>query len=1326
MEKSLRFVFILFFGFSIIPLFAQVSPAKTKGGAVQATRSGMDKTQRVLPKATHPKNKKKSKTPSAIPPAVVVSKYCNKSTPPNEWIEFLVIADNTDITNWKFADDNQTQSSIQNRTYFTNNPLWTHLRAGTVIVVWVGTHPVQTYKKDGYIEVSGDNTTYFSGGCTVNIAGSGDIIHLFDLTSLTVAHNKLGHGQIPPNFTAGPSWLNAPPEPKLNYSGSLTDTYAVMVSPGDIIDHYGYVSAGTQDGTLWAAVKSNGDAIKGLPNPQNPNNLTYPASANSDFWRKLRQPTWTAPSLTFTYDPANTKVTLNWNAATDLYPADGTQGYMIVRNTVNTFGDPVDGHTYNLGEAVTGGGTVIDTVNSSQTLTRLDNTSNPSCGGFYYRVYAFRYTKDAVQVNDYNVARGRAYNETSFASGNAVFPDPVASTSATSTPDNFCVGTVTTITLSVPDGGGLGATLKWYAGGCGTGTSIGTGNNLIIPAPATNTTYYARWEAPCTNSACVSVTVTVNPLITPTFTQIGPLCQNSTPAALPPNSTNTPPIIGTWNPATINTTVIGTSSYTFTPATGECASTTTMDITILMPITPTFVPIGELCLNSTPPGLPSSSTNIPPIAGTWNPATISTTTAGTSTYTFTPAAGECAIIATMDITIVLQITPTFPQIGPLCLNSSPPVLPPSSTNIPAITGTWNPATINTTSAGTTTYTFTPDAGQCAGITTMDITIDLQITPTFAQIGPLCMNSTAPALPPGSTNIPPITGTWNPATISTAAAGTATYTFTPDAGQCGVVSTMDITIDQQITPTFTTIGPICKNGNAPALPSTSINGITGAWAPTTISTTTVGTTTYTFTPGAGQCGAVVTMDITISAAITPTFTSIGPLCLNSAAPTLPANSTNGITGTWTPTTIITSAVGTTTYTFTPDAGQCGAVLAMDITISSEIIPTFTAISPICHNNTAPSLPATSTNNITGTWVPTTISTVTVGTTTYTFTPDPGQCGAVATINITISSEITPTFDAIGPLCQKSTAPALLTTSLNGITGVWSPTTINTDVSGTAIYTFTPGAGLGQCAVPTTLSITTTLAIVPTIAISGSPATICEGSNINLTSVVTGEGTSPVYQWIVDGISVGTNSSTYSYTPADGDKVWCHMNSNLACTSNPSYSDTISISVSPAPQVKLTDKEYLCSGIQTQLDAGPAFTKYLWQDDSKDRYYTASDNGQYWVSVTDVAGCTGRSDTVLLKVCETGINVPTAFSPNNDGINDLFKAVATLDEKTSFSLSVIDRWGETVFESHDINIGWDGSFGGQLLPPGTYVWIIVYQSVNSTSKPTSLKGIVTLVR
>src|SRR6185503_9487937 len=106
----------------------------------------------------------------------------------------------------------------------------------------------------------------------------------------------------------------------------------------------------------------------------------------------------------------------------------------------------------------------------------------------------------------------------------------------------------------------------------------------------------------------------------------------------------------------------------------------------------------------------------------------------------------------------------------------------------------------------------------------------------------------------------ITGSWAPALDNTT---TTTYTFTPDAGQCAITTTMTIVVSSSITPTFTTVGPICSGATLTPLPTTSNNGITGTWSPALDNTA---TTTYTFTPDAGQCATTATMTIVVSSSI----------------------------------------------------------------------------------------------------------------------------------------------------------------------------------------------------------------------------------------------------------------------------------------------------------------------------------------------------------------------------------------------------------------------------------------------------------------------------
>lgn len=201
-----------------------------------------------------------------------------------------------------------------------------------------------------------------------------------------------------------------------------------------------------------------------------------------------------------------------------------------------------------------------------------------------------------------------------------------------------------------------------------------------------------------------------------------------------------------------------------------------------------------------------------------------------------------------------------------------------------------------------------------------ITVESETIPDFTQIADICSGATLSAIPTTSNN--GISGTWSPAINNMA---TTTYAFTPNSGQCASSQTMTITVDPLITPTFSSIANICSGATLSALPTTSNNGITGTWSP---ALNNLATTTYTFTPNSGQCATNQTMNITVDPLITPTFNQIASICSGTILGDLPTNSTNGITGTWSPE--LNNNI-TTTYTFTPDSNQCASNFEMIIEV-----------------------------------------------------------------------------------------------------------------------------------------------------------------------------------------------------------------------------------------------------------------------------------------------------------------------------------------------------------------------------------------------------------
>ncbi|RZM18999.1 MAG: T9SS type A sorting domain-containing protein, partial [Pedobacter sp.] len=235
-----------------------------------------------------------------------------------------------------------------------------------------------------------------------------------------------------------------------------------------------------------------------------------------------------------------------------------------------------------------------------------------------------------------------------------------------------------------------------------------------------------------------------------------------------------------------------------------------------------------------------------------------------------------------------------------------------------------------------------------------------------------------------------------------------------------------------TPTFTQVGSICQ-GSSFSLPTTSNNGIIGTWSPALNNNA---TTTYTFTPSAGQCATTTTMTVNVNNNTTPSFTQVGSICQGSTF-TLPTTSNNGITGIWSP---ALKNNATTTYTFTPNAEQCATTTTMTVNVNNNTTPTFTQVGSICQGSNF-TLPTTSNDGVTGIWSPALNSNET---TTYTFTPNGGQCATTTamTVNVNVLNA--------GTTVQGST----ITATATGASYQWINCATNQPISGATSTSFTP--------------------------------------------------------------------------------------------------------------------------------------------------------------------------------------------------------------------------------------------------------------------------------
>ena len=366
----------------------------------------------------------------------------------------------------------------------------------------------------------------------------------------------------------------------------------------------------------------------------------------------------------------------------------------ITNNSGNIF--PCEGDTINLTAAIYNGFDYTNVADGTTVVwTTPFNQPNPG------NVVSFNTTIPGnykVQVLDLNGCWSSTYipQDVSFS------PMPTLSLNSVT----ICQGNSVTLTAQTSISGG---DFSWDDGSTYYGSSAS-----IIVSPTTTTTFLVYYTTSdyCTSSA--SATVTINPmsLATDYITSCAPI---------------------TWIDGNVYSSDNNTANFNIVGGSANgCDSLVTLNLIVNPTVTPVFTQVGPYCSGAIIPSLPTNSSN--GITGTWSPAFNNT---ATTTYTFTPTAGQCAISATMTITINPATVPTFTQVGPYLSGASIPELPTTSTN--GISGTWSPAINNT---ATTTYTFTPAAEQCSTTTTMTITINepLQYTLT-ASDNSVCAGTT---------------------------------------------------------------------------------------------------------------------------------------------------------------------------------------------------------------------------------------------------------------------------------------------------------------------------------------------------------------------------------------------------------------------------------------------------------------------------------------------------------------------------------------------------------------------------------------------------------
>jgi len=239
-----------------------------------------------------------------------------------------------------------------------------------------------------------------------------------------------------------------------------------------------------------------------------------------------------------------------------------------------------------------------------------------------------------------------------------------------------------------------------------------------------------------------------------------------------------------------------------------------------------------------------------------------------------------------------------------------------------------------------------------------------------------------------------------------------------------------------------------------------------------------------------------------------------------------------------------------------------------------------------------------------------------------------------------------------------------------------------------------------------SIQLTYSIKPSINL-GDDSFLCEGSSLLLDASNPGAS----YTW-------QDNSHNQTFLVRNAGTYFVTV--NLAgCKS----SDTVVIQGKYLPRVYAGNDTTICTGMTLMLT--PTFTNtgnagFQWSTGETTPNIRITRPGFYSIEVRNECGV--ATDGILVKEGVCRLYVPTAFSPNNDGKNDLFKP-GYGENVVSYSMEIYNRGGQRIFSSNQLNNGWNGTFKGILQPVAVYAWFIRYKILNDP-REYHLKGTVML--
>ncbi|MDD2413098.1 MAG: gliding motility-associated C-terminal domain-containing protein, partial [Bacteroidales bacterium] len=899
-----------------------------------------------------------------------------------------------------------------------------------------------------------------------------------------------------------------------------------------------------------------------------------------------------------------------------------------------------------------------------------------------------------------------------------------------SNPNNptICFGDVTPA-LTV-DAAVAGYQVNWYDADIG-GTPLVTNSTTYTPTETSAGvhTYYAEVEESV--SACVSIRIPVTLTIhaSPTISGALNMCHGSdnqltgsgiAHAVTPWTSSNSNATIN--SNGNISGSTAGSSLITYMDENG-CTSSVTVNV--IENVLPSFTNLGPYCLNANGGNL--SGTSINGITGTWSPASISTNIAGTQTYTFTPTAGQCATTASMDVEIIaidLSLTTT----NPACYGENGSIAFTASGG----SGTYS-YTVNGSSATSPysalagSYTVVVSDGTCSASQNANL-----IDPELFYVYYTHTNVSCHGGNNGSINIIIDSGEsgnetfiWNDGVTSqnrnNLTNGSYAATVTNSHG-CSVEMNMLITQPNELIVTGSVIDVTCHNGTNGGLSLITTGGTPDymySWSSgqssSSFSGVSAGSYTVTVTDSKG-CTASKLFYLSEPPAIVISAVLTHPRCFGSSDGMIDLTINGGTPGysyLWNPTgsgsgnqqDLMGASAGNYTVVIT-DGNSCTVSMSYELVSPQPMVVTSNVTNISCNqaNGEISILVNGGTPQYTYQWdaaamnaTTPTISNLTNQDYSVTIT-DANQCTIEKTIEV--GRDIPPTLslvEQINETCSDSNGQIAVevtdgkpeyTYSWIGIQGLNSPIVCDICAGNYAVIV-TDADGCTD-----SLMILITNHEEPQVQIvSISPAHCDQADGAARLEVIGGSasysydwGTTPARTSIYETHLLGGH---YTVTVSDG---VCDVAVVVDVPNLPG--PTVNASANPS-------EAYVSRSLIRFNDGSTGATSWNWDfgngQYSTDRKpsYNYEHAGTYDVILTviDDYGCTASDSVVVIIHDGLKVWIPNAFTPDGDGLNDLFGPVATGMSLDGYEMVILDRWGKQAFCTTNYHHRWDGTIYGQ---------------------------------